>query len=35
MTKGITVRVDDTTKQVAEMILDDLGMNMTTYICFV
>jgi DNA-damage-inducible protein J len=30
--KAITVRVDDTVKEQAEKMLDDMGMNMTTYI---
>ena len=31
-TKAITVRVDDTVKAQAEAMLEDMGMNMTTYI---
>jgi DNA-damage-inducible protein J len=31
-TKAITVRVDDAVKKQAEVMLDDIGMNMTTYI---
>ena len=31
-TKAITVRVDSTTKEQAERMLDDMGINMTTYI---
>ena len=31
-TKAITVRVDDIVKIQAEAMLDDIGMNMTTYI---
>ena len=31
-TKAITVRVDDTVKDQAELMLNDIGINMTTYI---
>jgi len=31
-TKAITVRVDGATKDQAEKMLDDIGINMTTYI---
>ena len=31
-TKAITVRVDGSTKEQAERMLDDMGMNMTTFI---
>ena len=31
-TKAITVRVDSSTKEQAEKMLDDMGINMTTYI---
>ena len=31
-TKAITVRVDDAVKAQAEEMLEDMGMNMTTYI---
>ena len=31
-TKAITVRVDDSVKAQAEAMLEDIGMNMTTYI---
>lgn len=31
-TKAITVRVDETIKTQAEEMLDDIGINMTTYI---
>lgn len=31
-TKAITVRVDDSVKEEAEAMLEDIGMNMTTYI---
>ena len=31
-TKAITVRVEDSIKQQAEQMLDDMGINMTTYI---
>jgi len=31
-TKAITVRVDDVVKEQAENMLEDMGMNMTTYI---
>jgi len=31
-TKAITVRVEDTVKEQAEAMLEDMGMNMTTYI---
>ena len=31
-TKAITVRVDSATKEQAERMLDDIGINMTTYI---
>ena len=31
-TKAITVRVDSSTKEQAERMLDDIGINMTTYI---
>jgi addiction module RelB/DinJ family antitoxin len=31
-TKAITVRVDSATKDIAEKMLDDIGINMTTYI---
>ena len=31
-TKAITVRVDSSTKEQAERMLDDMGINMTTYI---
>ena len=30
--KAITVRVDEATKEQAERMLDDMGINMTTYI---
>ncbi|GHU60289.1 hypothetical protein AGMMS49975_29200 [Clostridia bacterium] len=30
--KAITVRVDSTTKEQAEVMLDEMGVNMTTYI---
>ncbi|MCL2203589.1 MAG: type II toxin-antitoxin system RelB/DinJ family antitoxin [Defluviitaleaceae bacterium] len=32
MSKAITVRVDETIKQRAEETLDEIGLNMTTYI---
>ena len=32
MTRAITVRVDDTTKKQAEAMLEELGLNMTTYV---
>jgi len=31
-TKAMTVRVDNTIKEQAERMLDEIGMNMTTYI---
>ena len=31
-TKAITVRVDDLVKEQADIMLDDIGINMTTYI---
>ena len=31
-TKAITVRVDDTVKKQADIMLEDIGLNMTTYI---
>jgi len=31
-TKAITVRVDDVVKEQAEAMLEDMGMNMTTYV---
>ena len=31
-TKAITIRVDQTVKEQAERMLDDMGINMTTYI---
>jgi len=31
-TKAVTFRVDDTIKKEAETMLEDIGMNMTTYI---
>jgi len=31
-TKAITVRIDDAVKAQAEAMLEDMGMNMTTYI---
>lgn len=31
-TKAITIRVDSATKDRAEKMLDDIGINMTTYI---
>ena len=31
-TKAVTVRVDDAIKKQAEVMLDDIGMNMTTYL---
>ena len=31
-TKAITVRVEQTVKEQAERMLDDIGINMTTYI---
>ena len=31
-TKAITVRVEDTVKEQAETMLEDIGINMTTYI---
>ena len=31
MAKAITVRVDDDVKEQAEVMLDDIGMNMTTF----
>jgi len=31
-TKAITVRVEQTVKEQAERMLDDMGINMTTYI---
>jgi len=31
MAKAITVRVDDDVKEQAEIMLDDIGMNMTTF----
>ena len=31
-TKAITVRVDDVVKEQADIMLDDIGINMTTYI---
>jgi len=30
VTKTITIRVDEKTKQQAEVILDEIGLNMTT-----
>jgi DNA-damage-inducible protein J len=32
LAKVITVRVDDDVKEQAEVMLDDIGMNMTTFI---
>jgi DNA-damage-inducible protein J len=32
MSKAITIRVDETIKQRAEETLDEIGLNMTTYI---
>ena len=32
MAKAITVRVDDDVKEQAEVMLDDIGMNMTSFI---
>jgi len=32
MSKAITVRVDETIKRRAEETLDEIGLNMTTYI---
>ena len=32
LAKAITVRVDDDVKEQAEIMLDDIGMNMTTFI---
>ena len=32
MPKAITVRVDDDVKEQAEIMLNDIGINMTTYI---
>jgi len=32
MSKAITVRVDETVKRQAEETLDEIGLNMTTYI---
>ena len=31
-TKAITIRVDDAVKEQADIMLDDMGINMTTYI---
>jgi len=31
-TRAITIRVEDAVKEQAETILEDIGMNMTTYI---
>ena len=31
-TKAITVRVDDSVKEQAEIMLEDIGINMTAYI---
>ena len=31
-TKAITVRVDDAVKEQADIMLEDMGINMTTYI---
>jgi len=31
MSKAITVRVEDNLKEQAEIMLDDIGMNMTTF----
>ena len=31
MAKAITVRVDDNVKEQAEIMLEDIGMNMTTF----
>ena len=31
MAKAITVRVDDDVKEQAEIMLDDIGMNMTSF----
>ena len=31
MAKAITVRVDDDVKEQAELMLEDIGMNMTTF----
>lgn len=31
MAKAITVRVDDDVKEQAEIMLEDIGINMTTY----
>ena len=31
-TKAITVRVDDAVKEQADIMLEDIGINMTTYI---
>ena len=31
-TKAITIRVDDSVKEQADRMLDDIGINMTTYI---
>ena len=30
--KAITIRVDDAVKEQAEIMLEDMGMNMTTYV---
>jgi len=30
--KAITIRVDDAVKEQAELMLDDMGLNMTSYI---
>ena len=32
MSKAMTVRVDETTKIQAEAILEEIGLNMTTYV---
>ena len=32
MTKAITIRVDEVTKKQAEVMLEEMGLNMTTYV---
>jgi len=32
MSKAITVRVDEATKRQAEILLDEIGLNMTVYL---
>lgn len=34
MAKAVTIRVDEKTKQEAENLLDEIGLNMTAYLNF-